>query len=215
MHRYLFDMESQDRESNLTDEDELSLWVGRVARAHALLEYNLSNVHRLLVEHDGSGPASTRMPSGVDHLAAECLRLLRRSDVSHEVRSSGGGALSAAKAANGLRNRVVHDMWLPDPLREAWEPPRWNAFRRSRGLVGTYAQPSPRTLETVVEAHSTLVRARLRVSGLFMALHAVWPRSPGRGRRASAASELPRYIALMTGQFTLSANGDFDVTSTG
>jgi hypothetical protein len=105
-------------------------------------------------------------------------------------------------------------MWLPDPLREAWEHPL-ERLPSIAGGAATHAQSSPQDLETVVAAHSTLLRARLRVSGLFMALHAVWPQSPGLGRTASATSELSRYIALMTDQFTLSANGDFEVTLIG
>ena len=34
--------------SALSDEDKLSLWVGRMAREHARLEYGLSNVRSML-----------------------------------------------------------------------------------------------------------------------------------------------------------------------
>ncbi len=207
-------MQSPDPSSTLGEEDRLSLWVGRVARVHAGLEYNLSNVHHMLCRHDDVGPGIA--PSaGFEQLAGDCLRLLRRASLSPNVITAGGEALSAARAASAERNRVVHDMWLPDPLREAWDPPRWNVFRRWGGLAAPYDQSTLLDLDAVVDAHTELARTRLRVSGLFMALHAEWPASPGLGRRAPHESELSRYIALMNNQFILQANGDFEVSPTG
>ena len=123
-------MDSQDRPPVLSEDDSLSLWVGRVARAHAHLEYGVDNVHRFLSRQVGSVSDSNAV-KGVDQLVGECRRLLRESGAEWEVLTSGDAALLAARAATGMRNRVLHDMWLPHPLRDDWEPPRWNTFRRT------------------------------------------------------------------------------------
>lgn len=201
-------MEPEGLEPTLNEDDALSLWVGRVARSHAHLEYNVDNVHRLLVQHAGRVP-DRKSVKGFDQLVGECRKLLQRSDADRETLTSGDAALLAAKQATGIRNRVVHDMWLPDPLREDWEPPRWNAFRRSGDLLESYTSASSHNLAMVVDTQTLLSRTRMRVSGLFMALHATW--RSDRNRDGGSAN-MARYVALMTDRFTLHANGDFDVT---
>lgn len=201
-------MESRDDEPTLGDDDSLSLWVGRVARSHAHLEYTVDNIHRLLVQQVGRVPDGKSV-KGFDQIATECRSLLRRSDADPEIMTAGDIALRAAQQVTGIRNRVVHDMWLPDALREDWEPPRWNAFRRSGDLDESYSSSSSHDLTTVIEAHTTLRRTRMRVSGLFMALHAIWRSDRTPNERAP---QVARYVALMTDRFTLHANGDFDVT---
>ena len=179
-------MNMRDHEPILNDDDALSLWVGRVARVHALLEYDVDNVHRLLAQHAGDPPDRKSVP-GFDQLVGECRRLLRRSGLDRDILTSGDAALLAAKEATGFRNRVVHDMWLPDPLREDWEPPRWNAFRRSGDLLESYRSASSHDLAMVIHTQVLLMRTRLRVSGLFMTLHAAWrserDRDEGRSTR--------------------------------
>lgn len=210
--RYLWGMRSPDAVSTLCDEDQLSLWVGRVARIHVLLEYNLTNVYGALGPPGSDGLGGTGPAVGADRLADECRKLLRKADLSHQIVEAGTQALKAAKHANTLRNRIIHDMWLPDSSTGEGQPPRWYAFRQSRGRMEPIVYPSPRDLEAVESAYTSLARTRLRVSGLFMALHAVLPQYRDSSRPASARSELPRYIALMADRFTLAPNGDFEIT---
>ena len=73
-----------------------------------------------------------------------------------------------------------------------------------------YSGSAPRDLQSVAEAHTQLVRARLRVSGLFMALHAV--QSPGEDRQTERVIEIARYMALMNDNFILEDNGDITVS---
>lgn len=193
---------------SLTDDDALSLWGGRVARSHALLEYDFDNVRRLLIERAGHAPDGKSV-KGFDQLVSECRRLLRRSDASREIMASGDIALLAAKHATGLRNRVVHDMWLPDDLPDDWQSPRWNAFRRSGNPDESYASATSHDFAIVVDAQRVLRRTRMRVSGLFRALHATWRLDR---TRYEEPPNIARYVALMTDRFTLHANGDFDVT---
>ena len=77
--------------SALSDEDKLSLWVGRVAREHARLEYGLSNVRRML---DASEEAVA--PGSVVGLVDQGRRLLNRSDLTADIVQAGHRALTAA-----------------------------------------------------------------------------------------------------------------------
>ncbi len=132
-------------------DDQLSLWVGRVARVHALLEYSLSNVHGALTPPDTSSVPRT-VPANVDLLVRECKRLLETAELSGELIRAGAQALTAAKAANALRNRIVHDIWLPDSRSEEEHTPSWNTFRPSRGRMKPYASSTTRDLDTLITA---------------------------------------------------------------
>ena len=204
-------MEPADHQPNLDDDDVLSLWVGRVVRTHALLEYNVDNVHRFLARHVGHLPGNKSV-KGFDQLVSECRKLLQRSGVGREIVTSGDTALVAAREATVSRNRVVHDMWLLDPLREDWEPPRWNTFHRLSDVQESYNSANSQDLPMVVDTHTLLMRTRIRVSGLFMALHATWPADRARVEGSSGGDTMARYVALMTDRFILHANGDFDVS---
>ena len=191
----------------LSNEDGLSLWVGRVAREHALLEYSLSNVLGML---DPSPERAT--PSSVGGLVLQSRRLLTRSDLRADIVLAGRTALRAASAATKLRNRVIHDMWLWDARGDESEPAVWNAFRRSTDRATSYAAGTQVALQTVVDARNELSRTRLRVRGLFMALHEAMPYGHTTGR-PKVESELPRYIAMMNNEFTVAANGDVEIDS--
>jgi hypothetical protein len=149
---------------------------------------------------------------GFDQLVSECRKLLKQSDAGREIVTSGDTALLAAREATGFRNRVVHDMWLLDPLREDWEPPRWNSFHRLSDLQESYNTANSQDLTMVVDTHTLLMRTRMRVSGLFMALHATWPVGHARVEGSPRDDTMSRYVALMTDRFILHANGDFDLT---
>ena len=171
----------------------------------------MDNVHRFLARQVGHVPDNKSM-KGFDQLVSECRKLLQRSEVSRELLTSGDTALLAAREATIFRNRVVHDMWLLDPLREDWEPPRWNTFHRLSDVQESYNSGNSQDLTMVVDTHTLLMRTRMRVSGLFMALYATWPADRVRVEGSSGGDTMARYVALMTDRFTLHANGDFDVT---
>lgn len=203
-------METLDAPKGLSADDALSLWVGRVARTHAFLEYGVNNVHRVLVRASGRQPVEKSV-KGFDQLVTECSGLLRKADFGQDILAAGGSALSAAKDATGMRNRIVHDMWLPDHLADESEQPRWNTFRRSGDLREGYSSATSQDLSIVIDAHQVLVRTRLRVSGLFMALHQLRPEGRSRAEGPLDEEAKARYIALMTDRFFLHPNGDFDV----
>jgi hypothetical protein len=149
---------------------------------------------------------------GFDQLVSECRKLLQQSDAGREIVTSGDSALLAAREATGYRNRVVHDMSLLDPLREDWKPPRWNTFHRLSDLQESYTSANSHDLTMVVDSHTLLMRTRMRVSGLFMALHATWPAGRARVEGSPGAGTMASYVALMTDRFILHPNGDFDLT---
>lgn len=195
--------------ADLSDDDALSLWVGRVARTHALLEYDVDNVHRFLARREGEDPQS-RPVRGFDQLARECTERLRNSSVNREVVEAGAEALLAARQATGERNRVVHDMWLPAAPEGDSGPPRWNTFRRSGDFRASYNSADVQDLTMIVDVHTLLLRTRVRVSGLFMALHAIWPAESPQPK-GSPGEGMDTYIRLMMDRFTLHPNGDFEV----
>lgn len=203
-------MEPSDPALTLGDEDLLSLWVGRVARVHAMLEYNLSNVHGALLPYDtGSAPGTT--PLSAELLIASCRKWLISAKLSDEVTTAGAQALEAARAANALRNRIVHDIWLLDSQSELRPLSSWNTFSRSSRQLRPYHLSTPRTLESVISVHTTLARSRLRVSGLFMALHELLPSLADAKRSPSGETQVPRYIAMMKDRFTIQPNGDIEI----
>jgi hypothetical protein len=201
-------MQSPDPASSLSDDDLLSLSIGRVARAHARVEYGLRNVHEAL-----DTPRSTDTVAagfvGADRLANDCM--LRRADLSRKLTESGERSLKAAQEANVLRNGIVHDLWLLESGGEDDVNPRWNTFGAARGRTGTVVRPAPSDIQTVEDARTALNLAAVRVSGLFMALHEVLPRYEGSPRRRGRTRGLPTYLALMDGNFRLAQNGDWEI----
>jgi hypothetical protein len=89
-------------------DDQLSLFVGRVARTNALLEFDFGNVRRIL----GGEPHPAGV--GVEQLAVDCRRLLRETHVDPVLVDAGLTAIDAARKANSVRSRIVHDLWLED-----------------------------------------------------------------------------------------------------
>lgn len=195
----------------LSPDDALSIWVGRVARTHALLEYGVDNVHRVLLRRAGR-QANGKSVKGFDQLVTECIDLLRSSDGDQEILTAGNFALRAAKEATGLRNRIVHDMWLPDPQVGESKQTRWNTFRRSGDLLESYNSATSQDLNVVIDTHEILERTRIRVSGLFMALHETGPERRSGIVPSPDENAMASYVALMTGHFVLHPNGEIDVT---
>ena len=201
-------MHSPESFSPLSDDDQLSLWVGRVARVHALLEYSLSNLYEELRQSPNQDPRVLT----VHQLALKCRRLLPAAGIGKELVAAGSEALVSAQNANAVRNRVVHDMWLPSAEGGSAPDPSWIVFRRADGPQAPYADASTRDLGSVIDAHAQLVRTRVRISGLYMAIHEVMPNlASGNPARQKESSQLPRYFAFMEDRFTLEANGDVTV----
>ena len=135
-------MESPDSASTLSDDDLLSLSIGRVVRAHARVEYGLRNVHEALDISSSTDNVAAGFV-GADRLVNDCMVRLRRADLSREVTESGERSLKAAQESNMLRNGIVHDLWLLESGSEDHVNPRWNTFGATRDRAGTVARPGP------------------------------------------------------------------------
>ena len=170
--RYLVVMESPDLGSTLSDDDLLSLTIGRVVRAHARVEYALRNVHEALGAPNSTDNVAAGFV-GAERLAAECTLRLRRANLPLELTDYGERSLAAAQEANVLRNGIVHDLWMVESGSEGDAKPRWNTLGATRCRPGTAIRPEPSDIQTVEDARSALARAAVRLSGLFMALHEV------------------------------------------
>jgi len=86
------------------------------------------------------------------------------------------------------------------------EPTQWTSFYGTRGQRGTVARTDLLDVQSVRDVHEALQRAAVRLSGLFMALHAVLPQLRDRNR-AGVDTSLPTYRELMTDRFTLLPDG--------
>lgn len=194
----------------LDDDDQLSLWVGRVARINALLEYDLGNVWRVL------GGEAHPVGIGLDQLAGDCRRLLRDAHAaSSDLVVAGASALTAAQKANSGRNRIVHDLWLADASSADPGAGTWNSFRLTSGQIAPATASVAVTLELAVETYESLRRVRTRVSGLFMALDELSRRETSNRGGRPEVTNMTRYLAMMNGHFELRDNGDVHLIESG
>jgi hypothetical protein len=190
--------------------DRLALAIGRVAQAHVQLDFALRQVHQTLMS-PGLGMFLSGGVLSVARLIEDIQIMLAKADLDPEILVAAKSALAAARDANEVRNRVVHDMWLPHPeLQPVDGQVRWLTSRPQRGhLNSVSAAGSTRDLSYVADALAAQRRAQLRVLGIHWTLWEVLPFF--RGSRGDAPSNLSNWIALMTDQFDLQDDGGFAI----
>lgn len=190
--------------------DRLSLGIGHVAQAHVQLDFALRQVHQTLMS-PGLGMFLSGGVLSVARLIEDIQIMLAKADLTSEIHAAAKSALSAAKDANEVRNRVVHDMWLPHPESKPVDGQvRWLTSRPQRGHLNSVSPAgSTRDLSYVADALASQRRAQLRVLGIHWALWEVLPFF--RGARGDAPSDLSNWIALMTDQFDLQDDGGFTI----
>jgi hypothetical protein len=194
----------------LDAEDALCLRIGRVARAHTNLDNTLRRVHQTLVS-PGLGVYLTSRVSSTNSLVHDCRTMLAKAGLDPDVHAAAQGALVAAKEANELRNRVVHDMWMREPEADQQEQPKWTTFRTIKWGMGAEASDPPRDLAFLDHAVDRLARTNLRVSGLVWALWEVLPYFQGRmgalpqdeGHDPDTVGNLSAWVALMEDRFDM------------
>jgi hypothetical protein len=187
----------------LNDDDQLSLSLGRMVRAHSLLEHRLRNV-RLALDAPGQPAANTYAFVGADELAKACATRLRDVDTTAELLLAGEQSLEAAREANMHRNNMVHDLWLLAADGDESRAAQWHLFGPTlKDRVGGTARSETSDAQSVDGVRVELVRAAHRLSGLFMALHEVLPRYQDEPRRSGWTSNMTTYLALMNDQFDL------------
>jgi hypothetical protein len=132
---------------------ELTGLIGLVAQAGGMLEASL---HWLLWELKGEGDRTNYGKNpGVKALLDWSEPLVKDGRVAESVRDDALEALSAARAANGRRNDVVHGVWLEgEEAHHNWQE------RRGGPVMNSF------TLDSLREVLADLARADLRVMAL-------------------------------------------------
>ena len=190
-------------------EDAISLGIGRVARTHVRLDYALREVHRTLVL-PGLG-IFLQGGLGTDRLVEDCKLMIKAARLDDtELTAAASEALGAAKEANQVRNRVVHDMWMRE-LDHPPDVPRWTQFRAVRGELGLQGEFT-KDMGYIEAAQTQLLRATVRIHALNWGLHGVLPFFQGSGLHAT--NQMGKWVTVMRDQFTLNADGSYTPQST-
>lgn len=173
----------------------LQMEIGRIAQHHVHLDSTLRRVFVLL-----AAPSPAMFLANDNFSTASVIRscktMLANAQVPDQVIQAGLVALHAAKCANEARNRVVHDLWLPDPFNhEAPASSRWDLAKIARGAFGM-KDDGTHDLESVRASRREVLRAHYMVFGLVWALNGTLPALRGPGLNASPMD----WIAVMEGR---------------
>ena len=201
----------------MNPEDELCLWIGRVARAHVQLDMALRSVHQTLAT-PGLGVHLTNRITSTSILVDDCRSMLASALLDTRVQQAAEATLQAAKDANVVRNRVVHDMWLRDVALDDDEPPQWMVHRNVKGQLHPVEADAPRDVTFVAQATEQLARAGLRARAITWALWEVLPYFQGAmgpvpdgvGHDEDSRGELASWVAVMENRFSLHSDGSFN-----
>ena len=200
----------------MNPDDELALRIGRVARAHVNIDSGLRDVYRTLAMPSLALYLANNNPS-TNTLVEDCRLMLRKAVLEDDFREAASKVLAAAKQANEVRNRVIHDMWFADLSVDAPQDPlTWVTFRNARGELGRLVAEPPRDLTFLDDALKTLQRTTLRVIALDWGLKSVLPLFHGSfPEGVDRTAELKRWIATMDDRFTVTAEGGWIVEDGG
>lgn len=200
----------------MSPEDELSLRIGRVARAHVQLDQLLRQVFVTLAS-PGSAVFLANNNLSTGRLVEDIRVMIRKSELPEEFVEAANTALDAVKQANTVRNRIVHDMWLRDVGVDgqiddttAAHEAEWNRFRNVSGALGAEASDSAHLGE--LDAGLTQIqRSYVRIHALYFGL---WDNLPFfRGSRDQLDVRRPRdWTRVMQDHFILQENGSYRAT---
>jgi hypothetical protein len=187
--------------------DALHMEIGRIAHHHVLLDAALRGVYVALA----TPSAAVYLVNDTWSTAAlvrACKTMIERSPAPPQVVEAGVSALEAADKANTERNRVVHDMWLPDVEGTMpTTPVRWNLTKIERGSFGR-KMDGVHDLRSLNDARFQIFRAHIRVSALQWALCESLPSWQGSGIESGPRID---WVAVMEGRFVLDEDGSFRI----
>ncbi len=95
--------------SELSHEDQVSLWAGRVVRKEAEIESTLRTIYYWL---SGQGLSWAVVPEMFAKVSKDVRNMLKASAIDPEYVSDCLAALDRLDKAHVVRNRVVHDQWV-------------------------------------------------------------------------------------------------------
>ncbi|MDQ6525543.1 hypothetical protein RB608_18130 [Nocardioides sp. LHD-245] len=199
--------------TNLSDDDELCLRIGRVARAHVELDISLRWALETIVP---PGPAALRINNQIStsKLVGDIRARLEESDISADFQAAAASALQAAEDAGKTRNRAIHDWWLPARIESSdGSAPRiaWRGYRAKPGKVGLAASLST-DLDRLDTAVVTIRRTSARVKAMAQALPEAF--SLDTSRAASTPGQILDFesaLHVMENRFDLLADGTVKV----
>ena len=93
----------------LTHDDQVALWAGRVVRKEAEIESMLRMVYSHLC---GDGLSHLVVPNNFQPLLVAVRTMIKAVDVPEDYRADCLAALQRLGQAHEQRNRVVHDQWV-------------------------------------------------------------------------------------------------------
>jgi hypothetical protein len=180
---------------DLTLDEQLTYWVGVLAREDVMLSQRAESLFAALV---GSDTAQVLLPAELARTLGACKAMLGKvPDAPDWLEEEGGAAISAALAAHSERNRYIHDALVP--VYE--EPGKWHRHK-ARTMTSPAPKPTPITLERLKQSRDDMIIAGWRITGLADFLHRLrYPWGDDGPEPQEYALESAR--VLMRGQITL------------
>ena len=198
---------------NLEPYDALCLWIGRVAQAHVHLDNRLRRVHQSLLA-PSLGVYLTNQITSTEVLVEDCRLMMPKADIPDHLMSATEEVFKEVRAANRVRNRVVHDMWLNVVTEEdqSGEGVRWWGFQHKRGELTSRSVDPPRDLTFASDAWNQINRVSVRVLATDWAMRLMLPfyrGSWGDAHPQRESEDLAVWVAVMRDRFTMNDDGSF------
>lgn len=186
--------------SDLPLYDQLLHGIGRVTQVHVVLELRLRLLYQVLAGIRQGTIIDAQW--GVRRLAEDCQELLPGSWLPDDAKDAGKQALSEAKAASHMRDRVVHDWWV-----QAMEPESGGQSfeRRKPGKAAPTVEPTPGDLAGVNETVERLRSASIRIDALTFAL----VDTLGGSLPGPQVESVEQLLPSIRGEFTLLPDGSW------
>jgi hypothetical protein len=174
--------------------DRLLHGIGRVAQAQVSLDLTL---RRLYLDLAGA-PAGHLVVqvNSAKTLARNCQVMWDSMELDNEVKAAGDEALTAAKDADNLRDRTVHDHWVQKS--GANDPAGYTRRRVDRKTISFTEELSDLTYVDNTEAQ--LLHADIRVAAMSVVVNSTL------GGTVSVPTDLLP-LAQIRGEFTLLSDG--------
>lgn len=183
--------------SDLSHEDQVALWAGRVVRKEAEIESMLRTIY---YELSGEGLSWAVVPESFAAVMRDVRTMLKASQIDKEYVADCLGALDRLGLAHQARNRVVHDQWVQqDP---------GTFISAAKGVSGPVSKPEVKW--DVSEFERCFLELRFcfaQVSGIYWSLYCY----VGNHRDMWAAM-LPANREAIAGRITMTSDSSWEFT---